>query len=71
MTKLLDTKVCVLIYEGIEKCAYRTVEECSNAIFKEDPAELLNYDWKVVTFRDWILLHKRLGYLGEPTIEAY
>ncbi|WP_368560693.1 hypothetical protein [Acinetobacter baumannii] len=69
MTYLLDTEVCVLIYEGLERCAYRTVEECSNAIFKEDPAELLSFDWKVMTFREWSLLHKRLGHLGKPSLE--
>ncbi|MGQ1258783.1 hypothetical protein ACT4WS_19645 (plasmid) [Acinetobacter baumannii] len=69
MTYLLDTKVCVLIYDGLGKCAYRTVEECNNAIFKEDPAELLSFDCEVMTFREWTLLHKKLGYLGKPTLE--
>lgn len=67
--KLLDTYVCVMLYEGQEKCAFKSVDDCSNAIFKEDPADLLAYDWRETTFREWSSKYHKLGLLGEPSIE--
>lgn len=67
--KLLDTSVCIMLFEGQEKCAYKSMDDCSNAIFKEDPSDLLSYDWRVTTFREWSYIYYKLGLLGEPSIE--
>ena len=66
---LLDTSVCVMLYERRAVCAYHSVDDCLNALYLIDPADILDYDWHVTTFREYATTYHKLGWLGEPSIE--
>ncbi|ENX24859.1 hypothetical protein F892_00009 [Acinetobacter vivianii] len=66
----LDTKVYVLTYDGMPKCAFSTEEKCNQAIYEHDDQDLNLLDWECMTFKEWQKVHSKAGLLGQADIDS-